>query len=263
MQKILAIANNTQERLLFLNSLKAEGFLTINAEDGLNGLERAREHLPDLIVCDPVISQLDGYSLLRRLRQDIATMTIPFIFIAAKVTHADIRKGMELGADDYLVKPFKLAVLLNAIYARLERQKQLKQWYTLENQQKLEQKAVETDRVENLEAFFPDCPKLSQVFNFIEANYHQAISLNDVAKAVGYSKTYLTDLVKRQTGETVQRWIIKRRMEAACSLLLNTERSVHQIAEAVGYNDPNYFFYQFRQHYAMTPQMWRKKQHAS
>ncbi|MGL4884083.1 MAG: response regulator transcription factor, partial [Waterburya sp.] len=111
MKKILAIAKNTQERLLFLNSLKAEGFFTINAEDGLNGLERVREHLPDLIVCDPVISKLDGYNLLRRLRQDAITTTIPFIFIAAKASHADIRKGMELGADDYLVKPFKLAVL--------------------------------------------------------------------------------------------------------------------------------------------------------
>lgn len=263
MKKILAIAKNTQERLLFLNSLKAEGFLTINAEDGLNGLERAREHLPDLIVCDPVISQLDGYSLLRRLRQDIATMTIPFIFIAAKVTHADIRKGMELGADDYLVKPFKLAVLLNAIATRLARQEQLKQWYAFENQQRLTQKSADLVKPEESKAFFPSCPKLERVFDFIEANYYQAISLNDVAKAVGYSKTYLTDLVKRQTGETVQRWIIKRRMEAACSLLLNTERSVHQIAEAVGYNDTNYFFYQFRQHYAITPQMWRKKQRTS
>jgi AraC-like DNA-binding protein len=79
-----------------------------------------------------------------------------------------------------------------------------------------------------------------------------------VAKAVGYSPAYLTDLVRRQTGQTVQRWIIKRRMAAACSLLLETDQSVNQIATTVGYNDKNYFFYQFRQHYAMTPQIWRK-----
>ena len=85
MKKILAIANNTQDRLLFLNSLKAEGFLTIDAENGVSGIEQAREHLPDLIICDPVISQLNGYSLLTMLRQDLATMTIPFIFIAAFV----------------------------------------------------------------------------------------------------------------------------------------------------------------------------------
>jgi YesN/AraC family two-component response regulator len=258
MKKILAIAQNTQERLLFLNSLKVKGFFTINAEDGVSGVEQARKHLPDLIICDPVVSQLDGYSLLAMLRQDLATMTIPFIFIGTKVTQAEIRKGMELGADDYLVKPFKLEELLKAIAVRLERQEKLKQWYTLENQKRLEQINFETAKSENDEQFFPACPKLSQVFDFIEANYNQAITLNDVAKAVGYSKAYLTDLVKRQTGETVQRWIIKRRMEAARFLLLNTDQSANQIAENVGYNDANYFFYQFRQHYAMTPQTWRQ-----
>jgi YesN/AraC family two-component response regulator len=263
MKKILAIAKNTQERLFFLDSLEAEGFFTINAEDGLNGFEQARKHLPDLIICDFIISAPDDYNLLKRLRQDIVTMTIPFIFMAAKATSADIRKGMELGADDYLVKPFELEILLRAIATRLARQEQLKQWFALENRQRLTQKSTELVKPEESQAFFPDCPKLSQVFDFIEANYHKAIALNDVAKAVGYSKTYLTDLVKRQTGETVQRWIIKRRMYAACSLLSNTDQSVHQIAEALGYNDKNYFFYQFRQHYATTPQMWRKEQRTS
>ncbi|MGL4883057.1 MAG: helix-turn-helix domain-containing protein, partial [Waterburya sp.] len=130
-------------------------------------------------------------------------------------------------------------------------------------QQKLTQKSTDLVKPEKFQSFFPDCPKLALVFDFIEANYHQAITLNDVAKAVGYSKAYLTDLVKRQTGETVQRWIIKRRMNAACSLLLDTDQSAHQIAEAVGYNNKNYFFYQFRQHYAMTPQTWRQVQRIS
>lgn len=138
MKKVLAIAENTKERLLFLNSLKLEGYFTINAEDGISGIELARKHLPDLIICHPIVSQPDGYSLLAMLRQDLATMTIPFIFIAAKVTQAEIRKGMELGADDYLVKPFKLEELLKAIAIRLERQEKLKQWYTSENQQRLE-----------------------------------------------------------------------------------------------------------------------------
>lgn len=259
-KKILAIASDKKERQIVQDCLNAEGFLSIVAEDGLSGIQQAREHLPDLIICDLVLSEIDGYSLLSMLRQDDMTISIPFIFMATKVTHIDIRKGMELGADDYLIKPLNLKELLKAIAARLERQEQLKQWYALRNQQRSEKESVETSQERNCKIFFPCCPKLSQVFNFIEANYHRAITLNDVAKAVGYSKTYLTNLVKQQTGETVQQWIIKRRMEAACSLLANTDQSVYQVAEAVGYNDKNYFFYQFRQHYAMTPQMWRKRQ---
>lgn len=105
---------------------------------------------------------------------------------------------------------------------------------------------------------FPSVPKLSECFNFIEANYHQQISLRDVAQAVGYSPAYLTDLVRRQTGQSICRWIIKRRMAEACHLLLVTNQSVQAIAEAVGYFDTSYFIRQFRQLNGMTPQAWRQ-----
>ena len=105
---------------------------------------------------------------------------------------------------------------------------------------------------------FPSIPKLSECFNFIEANYHQQISLRDVAQAVGYSPAYLTDLVRRQTGQSICRWIINRRMAEACRLLLATNQSVQAIAEAVGYFDTSYFIRQFRQLNGMTPQAWRQ-----
>jgi YesN/AraC family two-component response regulator len=167
---------------------------------------------------------------------------------------------MELGADDYLIKPSTAEELLGAIAAQLEKQAALRQWCALECQRVPEPPTSETVKQADPQPFFPTSPKLGEVFDFIEANYHQPITLHNVAKAVGYSPAYLTDLVRRQTGQTVQRWIIKRRMAAACSLLLETDQSVNQIAEAVGYNDKNYFFYQFRQYHGMTPQMWRKTQ---
>ncbi|HEY9596134.1 MAG TPA: helix-turn-helix domain-containing protein, partial [Cyanophyceae cyanobacterium] len=86
-------------------------------------------------------------------------------------------------------------------------------------------------------SIFPSSPQLSEVFEFIEANYHQPITLSGVAQAVGYSPAYLTDLVRRQTGQTVNRWIVERRIAAACTLLLETNRSVDQIATAVGYQN--------------------------
>jgi AraC-like DNA-binding protein len=101
---------------------------------------------------------------------------------------------------------------------------------------------------------------LSRAFQFIEANYHQPISLSDVAKAVGYSSAYFTDLVRRETGQTVNQWILKRRLKEACCLLLETNQTVHHIAEALGYQNVGYFFRQFRQYYGTTPQSWRIKQ---
>ncbi|MEH2359492.1 helix-turn-helix domain-containing protein [Nostoc sp.] len=118
----------------------------------------------------------------------------------------------------------------------------------------------ETAKSLNPQSIFPSDSHLSQVFEYIEANYHQPISLQDVAVAVGYCPAYLTNLVRRQTGQTINHWIIERRMTAARSLLLEGNLCVNQIAEAVGYQYEAHFFRQFRQYHQTTPQAWRKAQ---
>ncbi|WP_427158658.1 helix-turn-helix domain-containing protein [Aliinostoc sp. HNIBRCY26] len=107
---------------------------------------------------------------------------------------------------------------------------------------------------------FSSHPQLKAVFDFIEANYHQPITLCDVAQSVGYSSAYLTDLVRRCTGKPVNHWIVERRMSAARSLLLETAHSISYIAEVVGYQYEGHFFRQFRQYHKTTPQAWRKEQ---
>ncbi|WP_371265025.1 helix-turn-helix domain-containing protein [Pleurocapsa sp. PCC 7327] len=97
---------------------------------------------------------------------------------------------------------------------------------------------------------------------FRNAIDNQSIGLIDVSEAVGYSPAYLTDLVKRRTGQTVNRWIIKRRIVAAEALLEDTNYSVEQIAETRGYLNPGHFFRQFRQYHGTTPQAWRHRQRA-
>lgn len=113
---------------------------------------------------------------------------------------------------------------------------------------------------EPLKSIFPSDSPLSQVFRFIEVNYNQPIALRDVAQAVGYSAAYLTDLVHRHTGKTVNDWIVEHRMVAAQTLLLETDQCVNQIAEAVGYQNEGHFFRQFRQYHNTTPRAWRKMQ---
>ena len=110
------------------------------------------------------------------------------------------------------------------------------------------------------ESIFPSIPRVREVFEFIELNYHQSISLKEVAQAVGYSSAYLTDLVRRLTGKTVNDWIIERRIAQACTLLLETNGSVNQIALQVGYQNINHFYSQFRDHHKTTPHAWREAQ---
>ncbi len=116
----------------------------------------------------------------------------------------------------------------------------------------------ETDEFANFSALFGSCPQLKKIFNFIETHYHESISARDVAKYLGFSSAYLTGLVRNQTGETLNRWIVKRRVTAARTLLLKTDQSIQQIAMALGYRSINHFFRQFRQYYGTSPQAWRK-----
>jgi AraC-like DNA-binding protein len=109
-------------------------------------------------------------------------------------------------------------------------------------------------------SILPDIPQLETVFRFIEENYDRSISLKDVALATGYCPSYLTDLVRRSSGHTVNHWIIKRRIALACNLLQETNNTVNQISEATGYQNEGHFFRQFRQHCGMTPLAWRKSQ---
>ena len=107
--------------------LEMEGFSVFCAEDGHRGIELARSRAPDLILCDVMMPGLDGHGVLRALRADPATATIPLIFLTAKGEKVDQRAGMNLGADDYLVKPVTKEEVLAAIKARLQRQQQHEQ----------------------------------------------------------------------------------------------------------------------------------------
>ncbi|MGL6138960.1 MAG: hybrid sensor histidine kinase/response regulator [Planktothrix sp.] len=121
MKKILVIEDDLNVRSIILDILEAEEFLAISAEDGKIGVKLAKEILPDLIICDVMMPQLDGYQVLEEIRNYQATATIPFIFLTAKSTPDDLRQGMNLGADDYLTKPFTRQDLLAAIRSRIQK----------------------------------------------------------------------------------------------------------------------------------------------
>ncbi len=272
-KKILVIEDDSVTRNLYLKGLEAKGFDMIGAQNGRVGIQQAQKDVPDLVICDITMPDMDGYSVLTTLRQDPLTAIIPFIFLTGSSTRADIRKAMELGADDYLTKPSTLDELLRAIATRLEKQATLQSWcamkfakapksvFTDDTTAIAGGVAVAPDREANIpsKSIFPSIPQLKEVFDFIEAYYHQGITLCDVALAVGYSPAYLTNRVARQTGETVNCWIVKRRMAGARFLLQNNNQTIEKIAKALGYQDVSHFSRQFRQHHGLPPQAWRKE----
>ena len=121
MKKILLIEDNAEIRENTSEILSLANYSVITAENGKIGVELAQRERPDLIICDIMMPELDGYGVLHILSKKEDTASIPFIFLTAKTEKTDIRKGMNLGADDYLTKPFDDTDLLNAIETRLRK----------------------------------------------------------------------------------------------------------------------------------------------
>lgn len=121
MTKILVIEDEAETLDNLLLMLEMEGFKVVGAPNGREGVAAAKREIPDLILCDVTMPELDGYGVLESLRAHPPTMSIPFIFLTAKGERRDLRTGMNLGADDYLIKPAGAEEVLAAIEARLDR----------------------------------------------------------------------------------------------------------------------------------------------
>lgn len=121
MKKLLLIEDNQDVRELTAEILQLENYEVITAENGKVGIEMAIRFVPDLILCDIMMPEVDGYGVVQQLSQNQTTASIPFIFLTAKSEKSDFRKGMTMGADDYLTKPFEAHELLEAVEVRLKR----------------------------------------------------------------------------------------------------------------------------------------------
>ncbi|PWU09481.1 MAG: DNA-binding response regulator [Verrucomicrobia bacterium] len=121
MKKILVIEDEAETLQNLVLMLEMEGFKPLSAPNGCAGVAVAKKELPDVILCDVSMPELDGYGVLQALRAEPETVSIPFIFLTAKGDKRDLRAGMNLGADDYLTKPASAEEVLSAIRARLDR----------------------------------------------------------------------------------------------------------------------------------------------
>jgi CRP-like cAMP-binding protein/CheY-like chemotaxis protein len=129
-KKILIIEDNEDIRESSMEILELAGYEVLQAGNGKIGVELALNHLPDMILCDIMMPELDGYGVLYLLSKNSNTENIPFIFLTAKAERSDMRKGMEMGADDYLTKPFDDMELLNTIESRFQKKQKLEAFYS-------------------------------------------------------------------------------------------------------------------------------------
>ncbi len=212
MPKILLIEDDKLVRISLSELLITEGFQVYTAENGLKGIKAALENQPDLIICDVIMPELDGYGVLKELRKHRPTTNIPFIFLTGLGSREDQRQGMNLGADDYLLKPYTLKEVLAAINTRLSKQASVIQHYVQELKEAEERlnSLLFYDNVTRL----PNRALLGQRFNWISevAGIHASITLlsisidrlNRVNESLGF---ILGDSLLRVIGSRLQRLI--------------------------------------------------------
>ncbi len=194
MTKILVIDDESSIRDNVIEILKDEKFNAIGAENGTDGIKMAREHQPNLIICDVSMPDIDGYDVLTDLRQDPITVNIPFIFLTAKNDREDYRLGMELGADDYLTKPCTSVEIIAAVNARLKKHQDSMQQYVMERDKVkgLQQRIKELERLSNNHEDL--LGRLSQELRDPLSSITMAIQMLKVAPSEQARNHYLTIL---------------------------------------------------------------------
>ncbi len=241
----ILIIEDHQDVRLYLKRLLQSRYKVREALDGKQGLGIALKHIPDLIISDIMMPELDGYTLCHTLKTDAKTSHIPVILLTAKSTQHDRLTGLEEGADAYLVKPFDERELFIRTEKLLEVREQLRLHY---------QKFCELPSDKVVENLF--LRKVQQIMeqNFISDDFQS----EHLAKALHLSRTQLFRKLKSLTGKSFTELYRQLKINRARQLLRKTDQSVSEISYQLGFRDPSYFSKVFKEEMGCTPGEFRK-----
>jgi signal transduction histidine kinase/DNA-binding response OmpR family regulator/ligand-binding sensor domain-containing protein len=257
---LLLIVEDQPEIRSYLAESLGDEWRVIEAADGQQGLQRARQDLPDLVLSDVMLPGMDGFQMLARLRDDLATSHIPVLLLTARHDRDSRMKGLMLSADDFLGKPFDIAELR----VRLRRMR--------DNRRRMQRYLL--DR--GAEGTAPDAPGqlpdlsardlalLESLQDWLGQVLDDAsITVEDMAAAVAMETRTLQRKLRALTGQTPSEFIRHFRLQQAIELLLGTDRSVHDIALSCGFSNPQSFSRAFSREYGQPPDRWRRNRGAA
>jgi len=196
MKKVLLIEDDTVVRENTAELLELANYTVITADNGKTGVSKAKKYLPDIIICDIMMPELNGYGVLQILSKEKSTKQIPFIFLSAKIEHEDVRKGMDLGADDYITKPFDESEIFSAIESRLAKVaifKENRDKQKIENTTEIDLHENEIKTIDQLKSYFSENVE-EFIFQPNEIIYNEGDNSNYVYLInTGVVKTYKID----------------------------------------------------------------------
>ena len=246
---ILLVEDNIDFRSFMKETLQ-EQFKIYEAQDGQKGYDTVHKVLPDLIISDVMMPNVDGLELCTMLRKDIRTSHIPFILLTARTADEDKIKGLEIGADDYITKPFNMDLLLLRVRKLLEKRSQF---------QKQFQKTVDISPSE-VQITSMDEKLIKKAVATVEKNISESkFSVEDLSRELGMSRVYLYKKLISITGKSPIEFIRIIRLKRGLQLLEKSQMNIAEIAYEVGFNSPRYFSKYFKEEYGILPTAYAKR----
>ena len=248
---ILVVDDNADIRN-YVRSILQDDYRVIDAPDGSQGLQMAREEMPDLIVSDIMMPVMDGLEMCRSIKADMATSHIPVVMLTAKSHEEQMAEGFKAGADSYLTKPFSSKVLLARIENIMLTKRRLQAFYAEQSVRGNAEIAVSAAQVEKV--ITRDEIFVSRLHDIISAQMGDSdLSVEGIGAEIGLGRVQLYRKVKSLTGLTPVELIRKMRLARGRKLLESTDKNVSEIAYEVGFSSPGYFTKCFHDEYGITP----------
>ena len=257
-EETILIVDDSAEIRRYLEKCLKTGFNILTAANGQEALDIALEQLPDLIITDVVMPQMDGFALLEKIKTDRRSSHIPVIMLTGRVDAESRLKGMQRGANAYLAKPFEEKLLLLTVQNLLRLKESYRLFLGTPGKPVIAQVpegAAATEEDLKIENQF-----LKQVVEVIQKNLdNYQFGVEDLSRAIGMSKSQLNRKLNVLRGQSSVELINQVRLEHARIVLLETDLSISEIAYQSGFNDPNYFGRRFGQLYGMSPSEYRDR----
>ena len=246
---ILIVEDNNEIRH-YLSSGLAELFNTLEAGNGEEALEKLKENEVDIIVTDVMMPVMDGIKLCKNVKQNIRTCHIPVIILSAKSETKDQMEGLQMGADDYIPKPFSLAILTTKIQNMMRTRRRMLERYS---------KSLEVEP-EKITFNAMDEALLKRAVAIVEKNMDNIeFSTDEFAREMNMSRSNLHLKLKAITGESTIDFIRKIRFNEAAKLLKDGRYTIAEVSTMVGFNTPSYFATSFKKYFGCLPTEYIKK----
>jgi signal transduction histidine kinase/AraC-like DNA-binding protein len=247
---LLLIEDNVELRSYLAKHLSTT-YEVIEAASVEKGIEYAFEEIPDLVICDLNLGNQSGFDVIRALKEDLKTSHIPIIILTAKSSLDEKIKGIKLGADDYITKPFNFSILFERINTLLVNREKLKHHYLTE----LPSENLLTNSSTKLDKKF-----VNEFLSVVEKNFADSgFGVNQICEEMGLSRVQLYRKVKAILGYSVGDYITNVRLKMATQLLHEGNLTISEIAHKVGYSTPAYFSTAFKQHFGKTPRAYQSE----